>query len=606
MSRILHALLGVGSLIALSMAFASPASAACAGAACGCSAIAVPSWTPLPSTSLTEGAYTPPSESPPWYTPAPPAMTPAQYVSSCATNISSCIPSTVAVSTSSPPGGIGSWTMFNSLTPPAGYRTSSGCYGYGTGPCNATPSAPTTPAPQPGVSNYNYNTAFPCAMSQGGTAVSGSDAGAVKNFRMRPRESISFAFTVPPLGSLEPQTTDGAGNLIPPIYRSISFTDWNNPYSVLPQKFVTISRNSGDFNQVKAAANDPCYKSGTSGDMKYAIVDSSMMAMGNMHLPPDVCPLEAGQVYYINVRFQDPKDSLMTQVATASDNQAAVDAAYANLQTAQANLYTALGVSVTDPGIIAAQNALASTIEAQSALVNAAKAALDAAVAGGNAADIAAKQAAYTAAQNTYETEVGAKQAALEAAIAAAPPSAPPADPATIASLTTAVQAAKNAYEAAVDANEASKVITYSFIQDTCEWSLCRSDQAKSNPNTPMMDTWANAYYKEWQCAHDMASVYTLPGLQEFCGMVSSGFGPPGCSWGYYGGGGEWIDGNCYTYTPVDPAQCIGNRIVTSADPIYDSEWNVVGYNYNYGYTGGAPLRDCGVTIDMGCGLSAP
>ncbi len=606
MSRFVKGLLSLAGVAALMLASA-PSFAACAGPACGCSAISVPAWTPLPSTALTEAPLGPATQAPPWYTPAPPAMTPAGYVSGCASNINSCVSASVVVSSDPPPGAVPSWASFASLVPPTGYRTSSGCYGYGNGPCNAVATPPNAPAAQAGVTNYQYATAFPCEMSQGGSPVAGASAGAVKQFRMRPRESVSFAFTVPPLGSLEPTTTDAMGNLIPPIYRSISFSDWNNPFVLPPVKFVTLSRYSGDFNAVKAAANDPCFKSGVSGDMKYAIVDSSMMAMGNMHLPPDVCPLEAGQTYYLNARFEDPTDPLLTQVAGATDNQAAVDTAYAALQTAQSNLYAAMGIAVTDPAVIAAQNDLIAEINAQTILVNNAKAALDAAIAGGSPpATITTLNNAYVTAQNNYNTAVAAKQAVLDAAIAAAPPGAAPAPPATIAALTAAAQTAKDSYEAAVAANEASKTITYAFIQDTCEWSLCRSDQARSNVNTPMEDTYSNAYYKEWQCQHDMVSYYTLPGLQAFCGMVASGYGPVGCSWGYWDGGGSWIDGNCFTYTPVDPTQCIGNRIVTATTPNYDGDGNFIGNTYSYGFTGGAPLTDCGISVDMGCGLSVP
>lgn len=608
--------------IAFAMLAAAPILATGISNAQACSAITVPTFTAGPNFGAPPSDYVAPTESPPWYSPTVSTMTPATYVSGCASNISSCIPSSVIISTDPPPGSVASWGLFNSLTPPAGYRTSNGCYGYGSGPCNAVATPPTTSAPQAGVTNYQYASAFPCEMSQGGTSVPGSSVGALKQFRMRPKESMSFSFTVPPVGSL-PAIQTGTGvfdaNGIENVqidYRRISFSDWNNPFSIAPVKFVTISRNSGDFNAVKAAANDPCYRAGVSGVMKYTIVEGiTFDAFGNplagnlnnLNIPADVCALEAGQTYYINVRFQDPSDSLLTQVADASDNQGAVDTAYAALQTAQNNLYSAMGVAVTDPGVIAAQNDLIAEINAQSILVNNAKAALDAAVANGDPpATIATLNTAYVNAQTNYSAAVGAKQAALDAAIAAAPPAAPPAPQATIAALTAAVQTAKTAYENAVALNEASRNINFAFIQDTCEWSLCRSDQARSNPNTPMETTYSAAYYKEWQCEHDMAAVYTLPGMQAFCSMVASGYGPVGCSWGYYDGGGSWIDGNCYTYTKVDPSQCIGNRIVTATTPNYDGDGNFTGNTYTYGYTGGTALRDCGVSIDMGCGIAVP
>lgn len=577
----------------------SPAWAACVGTGCGCTALAVPGWSGLPSNSIASNPPPPVTPLPPWYSVPEPTITPEKYVAACAKTITDCVPSAVVLGTEAPPAGVSSWSAFDSLTPPSGYRTSNGCYGYGTGPCNATVTAATSPNAASGVTNYNYKTAFPCNMSSGGTALAGSDAGSIKQFRMNKNESISFSFTVPPMGVLDPTTTDTSGNPIVPIYRSISFNDWNNPFSVTPVKFVTISKTSGDFDVVKAAARDPCYQSGVMGEIKYSIVDSSLTSSNTLYLPSDVCPLEAGATYYLNVRFEDPTDPYKTQTTVSTGSTAAVDAAQKTLQSAQTALNTALGITTSDPKVLAAQDNLM-TVMADTSAVTDAKKALDAALASGDQASIDAAQAAYNKASNDHATAVATAQAQLDAAIAAAPKTAPASD-AVIAARQQDVVDARKAYEAAVAAYDATITTKVTFIQDTCEWSLCSSDKMYSNVGTPMVDTYSNAYPKEWQCKHDMLAYYTT--LKDFCAMVASGSGPVGCV--------TTIDTTtCYPYTPVDPNSCVGNRSAT-VTPVTTWVGGIDGYetttyDYSYSYTGGTPIRDCGVSIDMGCGLSVP
>lgn len=570
----------------------SPAWAACVGAGCGCTALAVPAWSAPPGTSVTDKAYVTPPGMAPWYIAPTPDMTPEEYVADCSSNISSCLSSSVVVGTDAPPGNISSWNAFNTLTPPSGYRTSSGCYGYGTGPCNAKVSSATSLNAYPGVTNYNYSTAFPCEMSSGGTPLGNSDAGAVKQFRMKPNESISFSFTVPPVGVLNPTTTDSAGNLIMPIYRSISFNDWNNPFGMNTVKFVTISKTSGDFDTAKAAAGDPCYKSGVMGEIPYLVVD----ATNSGFIPPNICPLQAGQTYYINVRFEDPKDYMLTQGGTTGGNTSTIDAAKKNLQTALNNLYTGLGVSTPVPNSIAiAEDQLVAAIMNTSG-VSSAQATLDAAIASGDANQIAQAQAAYDAAKSSYDAAVQIAQDNLNKKLAAAG-ATPTVNSTQLATLRQAVTNAINAYEAAM----APVKLTNTFVQDTCEWSLCNNDQMHSNVGTPMDNTYTNAYRKEWQCTHDMVAYYTDPSVKSFCQMVQSGQGPEGCSFAA-------IDLGiiCYPYSPVNPADCVGNRYVASSfqscTDILDP--NTCTTNYTYGYTGGTPINDCGVSLDMGCGIS--
>lgn len=603
-----------------------PAVAGCSGPDCGCSAIVVPARTPLPQGVGTANPFTPPSESPPWYTPPGPSVTPASYIADCAADISLCVSSSVTLRSDTPPGGASKWADFSSFTPPTGYRTSSGCYSLGNGPCNAKATPASSPNAPTGVTNYQYNTAFPCEMIQDGKSIPGSDVGAVKEFRMRANESISFSFTTPPMGSLMPETVDAYGNPMTPVYRSISFSDWNNPFAIKPVKFVTISKTSGDFNTVKAAANDPCYQSGVSGELKYTIIDSSKTAMEALYLPADVCPLEAGQTYYINVRFQDPKDILLTQGAVTSSDDAAVQLAHDNLAKAQQALNDALKVPSSDPGIVAAQKDLDDAVNDPTYIgttgsLTLARKALDDALAATppDPATVTARQNELNAIQAEYDKAVSVAMAALAAATANAPPTGSvTATTDEILALTKAVQDATEAYKDALAANSSSTGGKATFIQDTCTWSQCSSDQMHSNPSNPNIDTIANAYRKEWQCVHDLAAYWTIPSVKLFCDTIATGVGPAGCTPGHYDSDYNWVEGNCYPYAKVDPTQCVGNRIITGGTAgwvdggghyDYDGNWvvdpPVWSNTYTYGYTGGTPIKDCGVSLDMGCGLSA-
>lgn len=169
------------------------------------------------------------------------------------------------------------------------------CFSSGPGPCFSYPINALRPATFPtGVQLFQHNWAMPNQIGSGGVLPDNQDWGSLRQFFMERGQAVAFRVTTPAEGVLNPRVDDFGGGIIITTYRQLAIDEFS---TTGVSRFFSISETPGDFDRGKWQAGDPCFGTGTKGDIQWHITNGSV--------PAGVCKLKPNTVYYINVRNEN-------------------------------------------------------------------------------------------------------------------------------------------------------------------------------------------------------------------------------------------------------------------------------------------------------------